>query len=182
MATATRTRRRAAVDDGGIKDEAFPGMPQDPAPAKRGPGRPAGSTTKKRAAPAVSGELTKAQIKSKVSIELYAFARMFVEMWEIRDPHCAAPWLEVTDTPRGQQERLAAIVDSTVNLLSRNDAVLSFMATSGVIGEALMLGSLLLKPVKTIVKAHGPGGMGHGIEEGTDDDYSARYPAPALAH
>lgn len=159
-------------------------LAQDPQPAaKRRPGRPAGSVTKKRTATkAAPGDLTKAQLKAKVKTELYAFASMGFEMWEINDPDCAGPWLDSVNTPYGEMQRLEAIIDRMVDIMARNDSVLEFFAKTGVIGEGLMLGQLLMKPIKALIKAHGPGGTGHRRnEEEIASDYQARYPAPALA-
>lgn len=180
--------RRPAIVDDSIKDEALPGMeglPQDPTPAKRGPGRPKGSTTKKatpriRARSSSGQVMSKAQLKAKVATEVYAFATLFVGMWGLKDP-CAEVMSEEVQIPgHGTEERLAAIVTKVVDIMARNDAVLQFAATSGLIGEVGMLASLLWPVAKQVYSAHGPGGHGHEHEGNDVTDYD-RYPAPALA-
>jgi hypothetical protein len=174
-----------------IIDESLPGLndlDQDPQPAagRRGPGRPRGSKTapvKKIAHRAPSGKaMSKDQLKRNVAVEMYGFASMFAGILGMKDPDCVSPAFDQVDTPDGQQERLAAIVDRTVNLLARSDKVLSGLATTGIIGEIAMLGSLLIPWGRQVWQAHGPNGHGHKQhEEGNIDDLKAKYPAPALA-
>jgi hypothetical protein len=123
--------------------------------------------------------MTKAQLKRNVAIEMYGFAQMFAGILGMKDPDCIEPLFEKVETPDGTQERLAAIVDRTVNLLARSDKVLSGLATTGIIGEIAMLGGLLLPVAKQVWQAHGPGGHGHKTGENVDD--LAKYPAPAFA-
>lgn len=177
--------RARAIKDTGIVDESLPGMPQDPAPAgaKRGPGRPRGSTTKKTTAKiGIRGSdgraVSKAQLKQQVATELYGFASLFAGMWSLRDPICAGVLTEEVTLPGlGTQERLAAIVDQAVEILARNDKVLTVLAAGGVIGQVGMLASLLMPVAKQVWHSHGPGGDQHGIE--SEVDYE-KYPAPAL--
>lgn len=183
--------RRVAEEP--IKDEALPGLSdldQDPQPAgSRRRGRPPGSTTKK-AAPKITARTStgrvasKAQLKAQVATELYGIVSMFAALWDMRDPECAGVLTEQVMTINGQQERLAAIVEQTVELLSGNDKVLAAMANAGMIGRASVLAGLLVPVGKTVWKAHGPGGHRHGAAglEGDPNGYAAHYPAPTLAN
>lgn len=180
--------RTVAEDASAIRDEVIPGLEQDPAPVRRGPGRPPGTkNTPKPANPKIkmrnsSGQvMSKAQLKAKVATEIYGFASMFVGLLGMKDA-CADVFLEEARMPDGStQERLAAIVGKTVDILARNDNVLSAMATTGLIGELSMLGALLAPVVKQVWAAHGPGGHGHREELGDVGEYAHRYPAPSLA-
>lgn len=182
-------RKKPEIVDAGIQDESLPGMPPDPQPVeRRGPGRPRGSKTATKAAPpkmirdtGTGRAMSKAQAKAKVATELYGFGSLLVGLWEMRDPECAAPWTEQVDIPGGRQERLAAVVEKVVDIIARNDAALSALATSTMIGEGAILASLLWPPVKTVWRHHGPGGAGHHHGEDGAEDYAQRYPAPALA-
>lgn len=187
-------RPRATTLEPEFKDVALEGLenlPQDPKPAgtRRPPGRPRGSKT--TTAPAKKGgvafraptgkAMSKDQVKHKVATELYGFASMFVGLLGMKDPDCAGLLTEPVNTPNGEQERLEAIVERTVNLLARSDKVLSGLATTGIIGEIAMLGSLLLPVARQVWQAHGPNGHGHGEKEENLDDLKARYPAPTIA-
>lgn len=184
--------RPRAIKDSEIVDVPLPGtegLEPDPQPgaARRPPGRPRGSRTN----PAKKGivnrsattgkAMSKAQLKAHVANELYAFASMFVGLIGMKDPVCTQVLTEDVALPEGgTQERLAAIVDRTVTLLARSDKALSTLATTGVIGEVVMLGSLLVPVARQVWHAHGPNGIGHKEEENLDD-IQGRYPAPALA-
>lgn len=180
-------RKKAAPP---IEDIKLPGLegidhdrqPDAPPPRKRG--RPAGSTTKATgggiAFRSGTGKATsKAQVKSQVATELYGFATLFVGMWEYRDP-CASVLTEYVEFDGRQTDRLAAIVQQTVEILSRSDKVLNALANAGMIGQLGMLAGLLYPVVRQVWSAHGPGGTGHG-EEASEDGYQDRYPAPTLA-
>jgi hypothetical protein len=180
--------RAGAIADSGIVDESLPGMPADPQPVtRRPPGRPRGSKTVKKAAPAKiirdssSGRaMSKAQAKAKVATELYGVASLMVGMWEMRDPDCAGVWTDTLELPSGTQERLAAVVERVVDIFARNDAVLSAMATTGILGEVALLGSLIWPALKKAWQHHGPNGVGHGGGEEAGMDYARQYPAPSL--
>lgn len=171
-------RRTVPVE---IVDGPMPGLEnieQDPTPARRS--RAAAKTAPKKAAGRAPGRPTnKQQLKDKVMTELYAVASMAVGLWGMRDP-CADVMLEQVPVLGGQTvERLEEICRRTVELLARNERVLEAFATAGFLGEATMLGTLLIPIAKRVYSAHGPGGHGHKGDE-VEVDYG-RYPAPALA-
>jgi len=151
--------------------------PRASTPAKRGPGRPRGT------GPRTAGGrlMSKDAMRAKVAAELYTYLSLFAAGWELRDPQCAQvlfePVVLPTDAGPVESERLQAIVDRLVAIISRNNAVLETLAKSGVIGELAILGHLMFPIVKAVWQAHGPAGIGHATPEEAADAYAQRYPA-----
>lgn len=184
--------RRAAAD---LVDQELPGLELDADPEPRAPrrGRPRKTTTPVKAAgtrgkiPArtSSGQImSKNAMISKVQGEIYTWLSLFAAAWEIRDPECASVLYEPATVPGpngpAQVERLAAITDRLVAMIARNDAVLETLAKSGIIGDAAVLGGLLLPVGRQLWRAHGPMGVGHAQEgQESADDVAAQYPAYA---
>lgn len=162
-------------------------LDRDPEPdvaPRRGPGRPRktapATATGNAGNIAVRNEkgqiLSKAQKIAKVREEGYFWLSMVAAGWEIRDPECAGVLTESV-TIRGKEvERLEAITDRLVGIVAKYDDLLDFLAKSGVIGEAAMLGTLLWPVGKRVLKHHGPTGIGHQTPEESYAD-RAQYPA-----
>lgn len=162
--------------------ESLGDLPADPAPGKRRPGRPrktAGATAgNKGRIPARNPNgsiMSKAAMVDNVKAQIFMVAAPLVAVWQFRDPDCSAALDE--PMPDGT-DRLSAIVDSIVSIIARNDSVLSFMAKSGVMVDLGMLVTALMPVGKTVWKAHGPGGAGHGDgQEARGGDYARDFPA-----
>lgn len=179
---------RAPLTDGGIELDK---MDADPQPTtRRGPGRPrktetadapksAGNRGKIAARTASGTIMSRAAMIAKVESELYTYFSLAVATWEIKDPECAGMMLEQvvlpTDSGPVRMERLAAIVNRLTAIIARNDRILAMLAKSGLIGEAAVLGSLLVPVGRQIWAAHGPTGDGHA--RGVDDVTAEQYPA-----
>lgn len=157
-------------------------LPPDPQPGERRRGRPRGSTSRpKIIARAPSGKvLSRAQMVGMVTTEIHAVLAMAVNVWAFRDPYCAGAFQDTVMTATGEKDRLEAIAEQFADMIGRNDALLATFAKGGVLLNAGMLLNLLAAPVKTVIKAHGPGGHGHKEEEPEEPDY-AQYNAPAFA-
>lgn len=170
-----------------IKDESLPGLDglqADPKPGEKPRrGRPRGS----KSAPKIIGRsstgkvMSRAQMVSQVATELYAFASAMVGLWSFRDPECAESFTDTVMTSSGERERLEAICEQFANIIGRNDHLLATMAKGGIIVDVGVMMSLLSGPIKTIIKAHGPGGYGHELAEGQPDHDYSKYEAPSLA-
>lgn len=187
--------RKTASTPIDAEDQNLPGMhdedfPQDPQPAKRGPGRPRKSATP--GAPKVTTRrpttraaragrvMTRAQMVDKVSAEMYAFSSMLLVAWEIRDPECASVMYDqvTIPTPNGMvaDQRLNALIARTVAIIARDEKRLELLAKSGMVGELIGLGALLVPIGKQVWRHHGPGAAGHGDQ--TEMGYDpAQYPA-----
>jgi len=181
--------RKAVIDDPDLG--AMESLDGDPAPAatRRGPGRPRKTAVKAagnrgQIPTRTSGGriMSKAAMQSKVAGEIYAYVSMAAAGWELRDPECAGILYETVTIPGPggpvQVERLQAIVDRIVAMISRSDDLLKRFADSGILGELAVLGTLMFPLAAGLWKAHGPAGNGHGpAGEGAYD--ADRYPAYA---
>lgn len=187
-------RRKATATDE-LVDQSLPGLeglPQDPAP------RPARGRPRKNAAapvekPAAGNRgrigtrtptgrmMSKAAMQSKVAEEVYTYLSLAAAGWELRDPECAAVLYDqvIVPTAQGprQQERLAAIADRLVAMISRNDGLLRKMAESGILGELAVMLHLAVPIGKAVWRAHGPGGQGHGDSENGQQPSYDQFPA-----
>lgn len=186
--------RRKAVDTDTLTDQSLPGLEgldQDPAPrATRGrprktttapPTKAAGNRGRISTRGTTGRIMSKAQMQSKVAEEVYTYLSLAAAGWELRDPECASTLYESVTVPTSQgpqqMQRLAAIADRLVAMISRNDKLLARMATSGVIGEMAVMLHLVVPIARTAWQAHGPSGQGHNTNEGGQDAYADRFPA-----
>jgi hypothetical protein len=164
-------------------------LPQDPAPVKRGPGRPrkiaaapapktAGNRGKISTRSAAGKIVSKAAMIAKVREDARTYADLIVSGWEFRDPECASVMNDQVFADG--TIRVHAMADRLVDILSRNDNMLRGAYNSGFLGELVLGANLVLPVIKTVWRAHGPGGTGHQQVEGGQGDY-ARFPAYAPA-
>jgi hypothetical protein len=174
-ALTEETRELGTLDD----------LPQDPAPKRRGrpPGspnraKPAGNRGKIPARTADGKVMSNAQMVAKVKAELYTLAAMGVAIWDFQDHECASIMEEPTATG---QDRLEAIIDHIVAMISRSPAVLKVLAGSGIIMDAGMFLAAVLPIAKRVWEHHGPNGIGHGDPVEKANQYAAQYPAYAGA-
>lgn len=181
-----RARRTAVVEEFPLPVGESEGLRQDPPPsdppARRGrPRKAAGGliatkTTNRAAARASNGRvMSKADMVAKVTEELRMWAELALMPWEIRDPECAATMRDEVTVRGHKMERIDAIVERAVAMVSRNPRLLAILASSGIVGEAIMLGTLLKDPVRQWMRVHGPGGIGH-VTEGEAAEYADRFP------
>jgi hypothetical protein len=111
-------------------------------------------------------------MQAKVREEAFTYLSLMAAGWEIRDPWCAA---------QATEERIGVVADQFVAMVSRSDSLLQSVASSGIIGNVIMMMNALFPIVREVWRAHGPGGHGHQDQGGDEGDVTARYPAYAAS-
>ena len=163
-----RTPRSATATDpdtaalAGLDD-----LPPDPAPAApKRRGRPPGSGTKKPTIPARRGNgtiMSQSEMIDAVKGQLMMLVLPAAAAWEMRDPECASVLSDEVNA-KGDT-RLEAIIDRMMAMISRQPAVLAFMAKNTLLLELGQMATLLTPVIKQVWKAHGPTGTGHHVDE-----------------
>lgn len=119
-------------------------------------------------------------MQAKVSSEIYAYVSMAAAGWEMRDPECAGVLYEAVTIPGPggpvEVQRLQAITDRIVAMISRNDDLLKKFSESGILGEIAVLGTLLFPIGRALWAHHGPTGTGHQVGQGGGFDVD-QFPA-----
>lgn len=174
--------KKAAPTSTAAVDEPMFDIPADPEPSqprsRRAPasraatGRPAGRPRTKAGPRASNGRVMSAvAMRAKVEGELYGLMVLASSVFSAKDP-CAEIPFEVNRQGVTHAEAMASAYTA---LLARNDKALAFVASSGIMGDVLTAILATAPVVMGIMRAHGPGGTGHGDQEDQID--ANRYPA-----
>lgn len=167
-----------------LVDQELPGLDEfdkDPEPVAARPrrGRPPAKTSgsQKARIPARTPAgriMSKAQMITKVQAEVSMYLMLAQGAWDLRDPTCAAV---------ATQDRLDIMAESMTNMIARNETMLKYAASSGIIGDIVKILHAVLPIAREVWRNHGPGGLGHQSIEEVTDAYAQRFPpyAPAVA-
>lgn len=113
---------------------------------------------------------SKAQQIETVREQIEFFLSLGAAGWAMRDEECAAT---ATD------ERIGKFTEGLTRMVARSPKLLNYAATTGILGDIVMMLSAAVPVATAVWKAHGPNGHRHGVRDELEGLDSDRFPAYA---